>query len=151
MLLSLSSDNFSHLELQMVKESHFRYKYNLLDCVANAVTALGTEHLHSCWLDFWSYCLSTLFGPACRAAYTALATVTNVKTSSAQTGSKLGNQNDQSVLFTNDRVHCYFAGKNIAHRLSTAATDGPKGTSHLRVFATDNCALKKPQVSAAFI
>lgn len=42
--------------------------------------------------------------------------------------------------------------KNV-HRLSIT-TDGPRGTSHLRVFATGNCMLcmlNKAQVFAAFL
>lgn len=59
------------------------------------------------------------------------------------------------LLFTKDygltlSVH-YFVDKN-AHRLSaTTTTDGPRGTSHLRVFATGNCMLNKAQVFSAFL
>lgn len=59
------------------------------------------------------------------------------------------------LLFTEDSglalsVHCYFVDRN-AHKLSTTTTDGPKGTSHLRVFATGNSMLNKAQVFAAFL
>lgn len=48
-------------------------------------------------------------------------------------------------------MHCNLLGKNAVYRLSTATTDGPKGTSHLRMFATDTFMLNKTQVIAAFM
>lgn len=69
-----------------------------------------------------AYCISVFFGPACRANYVQGPSNSNQCKSflsSAQTDSKLSEQNDRCTFFTKDcwlalSVYCYFVGKNIA-------------------------------------
>lgn len=60
------------------------------------------------------------------------------------------------LLFTEDcgfaqSVHCYFVDKNAQRLSKTTTADGPRGTSHLRVFTTGDCMLNKAQVFSALL
>lgn len=132
--------------------------------MANAVTALDTEHFPCPCLATFTlagvlpYCVVIFFVQLAELiVYKALATATSVKPSyllPRQIEHWVSRMIDLcSSLTTIDLLWVCIASvwaKNIAYRLSTATTDGPKCTSHFRVSATIVCWIRHKYLLLSF-